>query len=307
MNIKNFTLVLAFCGLSALAVAQPAAPVLLSPSDTATSVSRTPLLDWDTLTADSFSVMLSTQMDMSSPVISVYSDTTEYQVMTNLNYSTTYYWTVAGIDVNGTGSTSDTFSFTVMAKPANLPDDPTLKSPTTGSLGLPRKPTLEWNTANGATQYRVHVAEYINFGDTAYHAIVTGTSHTLTIDLKDYTVYYWRVVAENNDGLSDWSNFWNFTTLYTGVGSLVKADFDMSIYPNPSSIKTSLRFEMKEAGNALVQVLDVNGKVVQNVMNNSLEAGSQEVSITTSELKSGIYFVQVNAGGAAQMMKLLVN
>lgn len=307
MNMKKFTLLLSFLGFSSLAFAQPAAPTLLSPADGATGVSITPMLDWDTATVDSFYVLVSSQSDLSSPTIMWKGDSTStYQVMSNLAYSTTYYWTVAGEDMNGMGMFSDTFSFTTEATPLNLPDQPTLKAPVTGALGLSKNPTLEWNAANGATQYRVHIAAYNNFGDTVYHATTTNTSHMVTKTLADYTVYYWRVVAENNDGLSPWSNYWNFTTLYTGITQMSQGNFGMSMYPNPSKGTSNLRFTLKQSGNAQISVVDLSGKEVIAVHSGQLAEGEQNFLINGSELKSGVYFVQVNVNGVAQMMKLAI-
>jgi len=103
------------------------------------------------------------------------------------------------------------------ASGGNLPSPPTLSSPTNGSTNIFIPALLSWNPSSGAASYTLQVSTNNNFTSYVYNQSgLTGTSQQLS-DLNNTTQYYWRVSASNNQGTSDWSNVWNFTT--TGVPS----------------------------------------------------------------------------------------
>ncbi|TNE82209.1 MAG: T9SS type A sorting domain-containing protein [Bacteroidetes bacterium] len=306
MNMKKFTLILSFLGLSSLAFAQPAAPTLSTPADLATDIAVLPTFTWDTAgtEVDSFVLMVGTAANLSNAdSFFVGNGASTYQLTNALSVATVYYWSVASIDSNGVwGMPANAFSFTTITPPAS----PDLVSPATGSLYIDKNPLLEWTAVAGATSYRVHIAAFNNFGDTVYHAVTNNTTHSVTKTLDEYTVYYWRVLAENQNGLSEWSYFWNFTTVLTGIAKIEKGNFDMNMYPNPTDANTNLSFNLNQGGNARISVLDLSGKEVMVVHNGKLNAGAQNFSIAAAGLNSGVYFVQVNVDGVAQMMKLAI-
>lgn len=65
---------------------------------------------------------------------------------------------------------------------------------------------------------------------------------------------------------------------------------DFKIYPVPAV--EVLHIQTKEKSQNFFQILDLNGKILSN--GNLQEQGNGEASIDISDLKSGIYFIQVN-------------
>ncbi len=306
MNMKKFTLIFSFLGLSSLAFAQPAAPALGQPADGSIGVSVFPQFTWDTTGTgvDSFVLFVGNMSDLSDADSSFIGNGVGFYMRSNaLDSAANYYWSVASIDSNGLWGQP---ALPRMFKTVDPPPAPSLTAPESGSIFIAKKPLLEWTAVPTATSYRIHIAAFTNFGDTVYHATSNTNSHTVNQTLAEYTVYYWRVLAENAEGLSAWANYWNFTTVLTGVSSVSKGDFAMSLYPNPTDANTNLNFTLNQGGNAHISVMDLSGKEVMTVHEGQVNAGTQNFRINGSELKSGIYFVQVNVNGVAQMMKLSV-
>ena len=102
---------------------------LVSPADTATSVSLTPTLSWNASTqASTYNLEVATDMAFSNIVINETGlTTTSYNVTTNLSSNTTYYWRVTAINSCGNEQTS-VFSFTTaenvcFTPSASIPDN----------------------------------------------------------------------------------------------------------------------------------------------------------------------------------------
>jgi subtilisin family serine protease len=74
------------------------APSLISPSNTASNVSRTPALNWTAVTgATGYDIQLSTSSNFTSGVFNFTSNTNSITISTVLNAKTTYYWRVRAV------------------------------------------------------------------------------------------------------------------------------------------------------------------------------------------------------------------
>lgn len=68
-------------------------------------------------------------------------------------------------------------------------------------------------------------------------------------------------------------------------------------YPNPFNPVTTLKLDMPEAGEALVEAYDTSGRRVAVLIDGVLEAGRNAVRFDASGLPSGVYIVRAIAGG----------
>jgi hypothetical protein len=95
------------------AVSAPSAPTLSSPSNNATDINVPVTLQWNASNrAESYTVQVSKNPNMSSPVISQSGITgTSYEV-SGLDYVTQYYWRVRAVNPAGNSSWSTTYNFT---------------------------------------------------------------------------------------------------------------------------------------------------------------------------------------------------
>ncbi|HET9135390.1 MAG TPA: T9SS type A sorting domain-containing protein [Candidatus Kapabacteria bacterium] len=71
-------------------------------------------------------------------------------------------------------------------------------------------------------------------------------------------------------------------------------------YPNPFISSTTLQFELKEASQVHIEVLDVMGRVVANIPTSYFDSGKHTVSFEAGSLETGNYMVVLRAGETTQ-------
>lgn len=188
------------------AIAQPAPN---QPSNGATDLPINVTLGWRPLKAAiSYEVEIALKSDFTQiyNLMATEATTTE---AANLNYSTTYYWHVRGVDSAGEATAwSDPQSFTTIAS-TGIPQP---ISPEDGATDQPISVTLQWSNVPGAGQYDVQWSDDPTFpAGAAQSATVGGTMHQLPT-LSYGTTIYWRVRVATTAAPSPWSRYAAFTT-----------------------------------------------------------------------------------------------
>lgn len=85
------------------------------------------------------------------------------------------------------------------------------------------------------------------------------------------------------------------------------ADFTvLKAYPNPFNPATRIRFDLEKRGNVKVEVFDLQGRLVQTLVNGMQESGRHEVLFDGSARASGTYFVRLHSPFATQAEKILL-
>jgi hypothetical protein len=77
------------------------------------------------------------------------------------------------------------------------------------------------------------------------------------------------------------------------------------IMPNPSNGVASLQFELLNASDVTITVLDVAGKEVQNTELNQLNSGVHNVALESAKWNSGVYFVNIASNGTVLTKKFV--
>jgi hypothetical protein len=83
------------------------------------------------------------------------------------------------------------------------------------------------------------------------------------------------------------------------------ASFGVEVAPNPAANATQVSFNVKNTSDAIINVIDMTGKVVATQTLAAVN-GVQNVEINTSALNSGMYTVSVTANGTTVTEKLAV-
>lgn len=91
-----------------------------------------------------------------------------------------------------------------------------------------------------------------------------------------------------------------------GIKTLSKSENFASLYPNPAKDEATLKLNLDNTAHVTVTVLDIQGKVVINSVEKDLEKGESEITLNTSSLKNGEYFVKLNNGTKSTSIKLVV-
>lgn len=259
-------------------------PVMTFPVDGALKVSVKPAYHWDLVDGatryilevynDSLGLNLRSRDSLQSTVI-------EFVEPFTLNYSTAYWWRMTYIKNDTQYLWTHLHKFTTHGPP---PPVPTLLAPASASINSGLRPTFEWTPTATSVDYKIQVSTFMNFADTIYSETVLNTSYSVSTNLEPNTVYYWRVSARNTEATSDFSDFWNFTTLATGITSPVNNELKLSAYPNPSNGLYNLNFTA-EGNQTQIAVFDGQGKKVLE-QNLTHDAGSQNTTLNLRDRKS---------------------
>ena len=110
----------------------------------------------------------------------------------------------------------------------------------------------------------------------------------------------------------------DLTWYYTTSQPMVRMNFDpalgikeanntfgLEVAPNPATEATSVTFTVKNTSDAIINVIDMTGKVVATQILSGVN-GTQAVEINTASLMSGMYTVNVTANGTSVSKKLAV-
>jgi hypothetical protein len=77
-------------------------------------------------------------------------------------------------------------------------------------------------------------------------------------------------------------------------------------YPNPFNPNSKIKFQIPKSSHVSLKVLDIMGKEIQTLVNENLLPGTFEVSFDGSDLPSGIYYYQLQAGDFSQTKKMVL-
>jgi hypothetical protein len=98
---------------------------------------------------------------------------------------------------------------------------------------------------------------------------------------------------------------WNWNTSFLGVDEN-NTVLGLNLYPNPAEGFTTLTFEAKESGSLLITVIDMNGRAVRTINNNTFEEGNNMYQLDVQGLSTGVYMVNINANNNIHTQKLII-
>ncbi len=93
----------------------------------------------------------------------------------------------------------------------------------------------------------------------------------------------------------------------TGIKSNASNNNSISLFPNPAKDEVTVKLNLEKNEHVVINVFDVLGKKCIVTVEKDLEKGEQQVSLNTSLLSNGEYFVKVNVGVNSTRMKLIIN
>jgi hypothetical protein len=160
----------------------------------------------------------------------------------------------------------------------------------------------EANPVPAASMYYKFVARAIVPGFTGQASslpasMTSGTNYTYTFNTTldpSWVVNNLRtavLLIDNSTG-----NVLNsYNTIWPAAINDVDFSKNVSIYPNPANDKLNIAFDINSSSNIQIEVMDVMGRTVMNVMNEKMEAGKHNIPVNTEALTNGIYQVRVSS------------
>ncbi len=77
-------------------------------------------------------------------------------------------------------------------------------------------------------------------------------------------------------------------------------------YPNPFNPSTTIKYALPENEKVAIEIYDILGRKVAELVNGEVAAGYHEVEFNASNLASGIYLYRLSAGSFTQINKMLL-
>ncbi|MBO6575307.1 MAG: S8 family peptidase [Rhodothermales bacterium] len=77
-------------------------------------------------------------------------------------------------------------------------------------------------------------------------------------------------------------------------------------FPNPFNPSTTIGFRLQEAGHVLLEVFDLTGRRVSELVNATVGAGQHSVPFEASRLSSGRYLYRLTAGGTVHVRSMVL-
>ena len=79
-----------------------------------------------------------------------------------------------------------------------------------------------------------------------------------------------------------------------------------SAYPNPFNPTTTLSFVLPVTNNVILEIYDINGRLIDELINNNMDAGYHSVIWNADNNVSGVYLVKMVAGEYVNTQKLML-
>ena len=94
--------------------------------------------------------------------------------------------------------------------------------------------------------------------------------------------------------------------LPNAVGGITPFESSVSLLPNPTAGETNLVFTLTKGTKASVQVMDVTGRVVTQIAEQNLSAGTHALPIVTQNLPGGVYNIRLATAQGTVTTRLVV-
>jgi len=80
-----------------------------------------------------------------------------------------------------------------------------------------------------------------------------------------------------------------------------------SINPNPASGLSEISFMISASSPVTINIYDLTGRLVKNILNETITSGTHAISFNADEFHSGIYFYTISGNGFYEAKKFIVN
>ncbi|MBL0062227.1 MAG: T9SS type A sorting domain-containing protein [bacterium] len=170
---------------------------------------------------------------------------------------------------------------------------------------------LNWSTASETNNDRFEISRVIGSSESDWSQIGVVDGQGTTASASHYSFVDQNVTdGEYNYALTSVDMDGNRHTLgqvaveYSPATAPVASTFELlGNYPNPFNPTTQIRFQLAEAGQVTLSVLDVQGRLIATLVDGMVEAGVHEQSFDATGFASGVYFTRLTNGNKSDVMK----
>ena len=296
-------------------ITSPSIPVLAIPFNNDINIKDTIELKWIYANrASSYQLQVSNDSTFSGDILFDSKSLIDtVQLIAGMQGQTKYYWRVKSFNIAGESDFSSVSSFTT-----GFPVAPVLLDPLHATLDVSANPTLTWAKSPTAESYRFqYTLNNLTFNEQTTlldSSGITDTTISLT-DLDSYTIYFWRVSAQNQYGSSRWPAAFGFRTeKVVAVDDRNELPTEYNLYqnyPNPFNPTTDIKFSLPHSGYVQIKVFDILGREVAELVNADFASGSYTVSWNGRnnsgvQVPSGIYIYTIRADEFVSSKKMML-
>lgn len=151
-------------------------------------------------------------------------------------------------------------------------------------------------------------------GDIAFEYIDTVQTDILTyqeVGLNPDNIYFYKVCAFNDYGVSDFSNTVSATTkANTSVSNTKVSDADgyylADNFPNPFNPVTTIKFGIPVNSFVSLKIYNSAGNEVETLLNSKLSSGSYSFNWNATGYSSGVYFYRLETNKFSNVKKMIL-
>ncbi len=155
------------------------------------------------------------------------------------------------------------------------------------------------NTTDEKGQATVYLWD---FGVTT-SATDTSTSKNATFTYPANGTYIVKLIAFSTGGIDTTTQ--TIKILATGVADINNIS-SLVMYPNPAQNELNIEFVLDKKAPVSVQIIDISGRIVKEVMNENLSTGNNNININLNEVKNGFYFVRMSSMNGTKVSRLMI-
>jgi hypothetical protein len=215
-----------------------------------------------------------------------------------------------GLSANGSGSSGDQWNWSPSKRVTVIdPPVPIQLAMFLASVTQDNDVQLEWSTVSEINNYGFFI-ERRNEGEASFtelpNSFRPGAGTTLeprqyawTDDAPAAGTYYYRLRQVDLNGDQSWS--YEIVVTVTGVLSVSHEAWNPSEFslhgnfPNPFNPSTAISFDLPHASYVSLNVFDVEGKLVAELIEGERPAGQLSVTWNAVDVPSGVYFCRLEA------------
>ncbi len=129
-----------------------------------------------------------------------------------------------------------------------------------------------------------------------YLSTVPDVTNTAVISINnndtDESIYDFHVEGKSLQGV--------------GIKTNSKTESFVSLFPNPANNEAKVKVSLENNASLSLTVIDIQGKVVLSTLEKEYTKGENEISLNTTSLINGEYFVKIISGNKANTIKLVI-
>jgi beta-glucosidase len=130
-------------------------------------------------------------------------------------------------------------------------------------------------------------------------------TNAVTFVYLDEGIYEFQLYAEEGGFNVNWIDFEIITSIDPVDAHIYSYELHQN-FPNPFNPNTTITYDLPEYSHVSISLFNMLGQEVEEIINQSQQAGRYSIQFDGSNLPSGIYYYRLNAGKYVSVKKMLL-